>query len=154
MLCFFNYSLKQALIITLLVMSINTQFSPLIQKFWSNVFLDGFSENTAKIELSFKFARISIFCSISLLIGLSGKIGQIGFLTSIVSVIWFNIGFYLNYYLNELILNNLTQFVQLFDDFNGSRIFLFGSAFGFGLMIASYKNIPVLKVKDQWYLSQ
>ena len=154
MLCFFNYSLKQALIITLLVISINSQFSPLLQKFWENVFLNGFSENTSKIELSFEFTRISTFCSISILVGLSSVIGQIGYLTCLGSIVWFNIGFFLNYYLSALILRDLEQTVRLFDDFNGSRIFMFASGFGLGLMIATYKYNTVMKVKDQYYISQ
>lgn len=42
LLCYFNIALKQALVITLFVISLNTQISPLLQKFWANVFIDNF----------------------------------------------------------------------------------------------------------------
>jgi hypothetical protein len=104
LLVYFKYTIKQTLIIALIICGVNVQMGPLMQQFWTNVFLSNFdnkSYNSVSINLA--FVRISTYCSISLLVALSGVIGRIGVFNTLLTSIIFNLGFNLNYYLNYLI---------------------------------------------------
>lgn len=98
-------------------------------------------------NITLGFVRISTFCSISLLVALTGIIGRIGLINTIITTIIFNIGFNLNYYLNYLIYFRGQAKTQLFimDDFQGSRVLMFGAGFGLVLMLLYHKFIPILK---------
>lgn len=73
---------------------------------------------------------------------LSSVIGRIGLVNTLFAAIVFNIGFNLNYYLNFLIYfrtgaDSVTY--PIMDDFQGSRVFMFGAGFGLALLLI-YKN--------------
>lgn len=165
LLVYFRFGIKQTLVIALIVCSINAQLGPLMQQFWYNVFVNGFysnygidSTNAFKLvrdtatndvkNITLGFVRISTYCSISLLVALSSVIGKIGMVNTLISTILFNIGFNLNYYLNFMIYyrpgtSTVTSYIM--DDFQGSRVFMFGAGFGLALLILYNKFNPVLR---------
>lgn len=171
LLVYFKHSVKQTLVIALLVCSVNAQLGPLLQQFWYNVFINGFNTTygipnnpTFKLisdtatndvkNITLGFVRISTYCSISLLVALSGVIGKIGLVNTLLSTFIFNIGFNLNYYLNYSIYYNtgvstFTSFIM--DDFQGSRVFMFGAGFGLALLILYNKFNPIHKPEKQEY---
>ena len=60
LLVYFKYTIKQTLIIALIVCGVNVQMGPLMQQFWTNVFINNFdnrSHNSLSINLA--FVRIS-----------------------------------------------------------------------------------------------
>ncbi len=163
LLVYFKHSIRQTLVIALLVCSINAQLGPLLQQFWYNVFINGFystygipTNTTFKLisdtatndvkNFTLGFVRISTYCSISLLVALSGVIGKIGLVNTLLSTFLFNIGFNLNYYLNYAICyknGSGTTISYIMDDFQGSRVFMFGAGFGLALLILYNKFNPV-----------
>lgn len=171
LLVYFKNSIKQTLVIALLVCAINAQLGPLLQQFWYDVFINGFKktygiptnstfkliQDTATIDVrnfTLGFVRISTFCSISLLVALSGVTGKIGLVNTLLSTFVFNIGFNLNYYLNYSIYyhtgpSSFTSFIM--DDFQGSRVFMFGAGFGLALLILYNKFNPVHRVERVVY---
>lgn len=164
LLVYFKYTIKQTLIIALVVCSVNVQLGPLIQQFWYNVFINGFyasygvptasetpylmirdtpTQNINSITLG--FVRISTYTSISLLVGLSSVIGKIGLFSTFIASILFNIGWNLSYYLNYMIYFQQTAnsyTFQIMDDFQGSRVFMFGAGFGLALLLIYNKYAP------------
>lgn len=93
-------------------------------------------------NITLGFVRISTYASISLLVALSSVIGRIGIVNTLMTAITFNIGFNLNYYLNYVIyLKQGADSVvfSIMDDFQGSRVFMFGAGFGLALLLI-YKN--------------
>lgn len=165
LLVYFRFGVKQVLIIALIVCSVNAQLGPLIQQFWYNVFVNGFYSNygidTANAfklvgdtatkdvkNVTLGFVRISTYCSISLLVALSGVIGRIGMVNTLITTFVFNIGFNLNYYLNFNIYykagtSTVTSYIM--DDFQGSRVLMFGAGFGLALLILYNRFNPVLR---------
>lgn len=121
LLIYFRFAIKQTIIVALIVCAVNCQMGPLLQQFWYNVFVQGFYKSLSYTAATFPykmivdsglqdvknitlgFVRISTYCSISLLVALSGVIGKIGMVNTLLAAITFNIGFNLNYYLNFLI---------------------------------------------------
>lgn len=164
LLVYFKYTIKQTLIIALLVCSVNAQLGPLIQQFWYNVFINGFyashgiptAADTSYLlirdtpiqninSVTLGFVRISTYTSISLLVGLSSVIGKIGLLNTFIASILFNIGWNLSYYLNYMIYFQQTANSYTFmimDDFQGSRVFMFGAGFGLALLLIYNKYAP------------
>lgn len=158
----YRFSIKQTIIVALVVCAVNVQIGPLMQQFWYNVFIAGFNKgfipssnttfyltlDTATVDvknITLGFVRISTFASISLLVALSGVIGRIGAVNTLITSILFNVGFNLNYYLNYLIYysggtNSKTYYIM--DDFQGSRVFMFGAGFGLALLIVYLKASP------------
>lgn len=158
----YRFSIKQTIIIALVVCAVNVQMGPLVQQFWYNVFIAGFNKgfiansnttfyltlDTATVDvknITLGFVRISTFTSISLLVALSGVVGRIGPVNTLITSILFNVGFNLNYYLNYLIYysngtNSKTYYIM--DDFQGSRVFMFGAGFGLALLIVYLKASP------------
>lgn len=174
LLVYFRFGVKQVLIIALIVCSINAQLGPLIQQFWYNVFVNGFYSNygidTANAfklvgdtatkdvkNVTLGFVRISTYCSISLLVALSGVIGRIGMVNTLITTFVFNIGFNLNYYLNFNIYykagtSTVTSYIM--DDFQGSRVLMFGAGFGLALLILYNKFNPVLRNERAQYTDE
>lgn len=146
----------------LVVCSVNAQLGPLLQQFWFNVFIGGFYANhgiptdsiyplirdtaTQDIKnITLSFVRISTYTSISLLVALTAVIGKIGLLNTFLSSIVFNIGWNLSYYLNYMLYfkqngNEATFYIM--DDFQGSRVFMFGAGFGLALMLLYNRHHP------------
>lgn len=171
LLVYFKHSIRQTLVIALLVCSINAQLGPLLQQFWYNVFINGFystygipTNTTFKLisdtatndvkNFTLGFVRISTYCSISLLVALSGVIGKIGLVNTLLSTFLFNIGFNLNYYLNYAICyknGSGTTISYIMDDFQGSRVFMFGAGFGLALLILYNKFNPVSRPEKPEY---
>lgn len=163
-----RFGIKQTLVIALIVCSVNAQLGPLMQQFWYNVFIKGFEtatvdptgqykliNDTASTEvrnITLGFVRISTFCSISLLVALTGVIGKIGVVTTFLTTIIFDIGWNLNYYLNFLIyFRRQTMALAIMDDFQGSRVFMFGAGFGLALMLVYKKAQPIIRVAGAQY---
>lgn len=164
LLVYFKYTIKQTLIVALVVCSVNAQLGPLIQQFWYNVFINGFYAShgipTAKDtpyalitdtpvqninSVTLGFVRISTYTSISLLVALSSVIGKIGLLNTFIASILFNIGWNLNYYLNYMIYFQQAQNTYTFwimDDFQGSRVFMFGAGFGLAMLLIYNRYAP------------
>lgn len=156
----YRFSIKQTIIVALVVCAVNVQMGPLVQQFWYNVFIAGFNKgftsttaftltlDTATVDvknITLGFVRISTFTSISLLVALSGVIGRIGAVNTLIASIIFNVGFNLNYYLNYLIYYSAgtsSKTFYIMDDFRGSRVFMFGAGFGLALLIVYLKASP------------
>jgi hypothetical protein len=150
----------QIFVISIVVCAISVQLGPLFQQFWFNVFVSGFPEVTSTLSpkllmydstgifikhISLIFVRISSYCSISLLVALTGVIGKIGLLNTIITTIIFNVGFHLSYYLNYMIYYNNS--VDIMDDFQGSRVFMFGAGFGLALMLI-YNRLSTIEKSE------
>jgi hypothetical protein len=165
LLVYYRFSIKQNIITCIIVCAVNAQMGPLLQQFWYNVFISGFNKgytpsnttiftltgDTAYLDvknITLGFVRISTYTSISLLVALSSVASRIGAVNTLVASIIFNIGFNLNYYLNFLIYystgtNETTNFIM--DDFQGSRVFMFGAGFGLALLLIYNKLNPVIR---------
>lgn len=160
LLVYYRLSVKQCLFIALVVSFVNIQMGPMLQQFWFNVFVKGFQTTTlpsvpnalllqdSALErinnMSLGFVRISTFCSISLLVALTGVIGKIGLFNVFITTIIFNVGFNLSYYLNFMIfmLNGASSFL-INDDYQGSRVFMFGAGFGIALFLLYHRSHPI-----------
>ena len=142
-----------------------------MQQFWYNVFIAGFNKqftvssdnkflllNDTAVQdvknITLGFVRISTYSSISLLVALSSVIGRIGVFNTLLTSILFNVGFNLNYYLNYLIYYKAGISASTFyimDDYQGSRVFMFGAGFGLALLILYNKFNPVLRQENAQY---
>lgn len=169
LLVYWRFGVKQTLVIAIVVCSINAQLGPLMQQFWYNVFVQGFYASTAPEtngtfylvkdtaikdvqNITLGFVRISTYCSISLLVALTAIIGKIGIVTTFLTTIIFNIGWNLNYYLNFLIyLRGSNTVYNIMDDFQGSRVFMFGAGFGLALMLIYMRSQPVVRSPSAQY---
>lgn len=142
---------------------------PMLQQFWYNVFVKGFfkSDNDQNANfplnldaatehinnITLNFARISTYCSISLLVALTSVIGKIGLINTVITTIVFNIGFNLSYYLNFNIFNKSSPNYQYFimDDLQGSRVFAFGSGFGLALLLFYNRFVKIERKSNFTY---
>lgn len=169
LLVYWRFGVQQTLVIGIVVCSVNAQLGPLMQQFWYNVFVQGFyagqavdtpitfylMKDTAVKDvhnITLGFVRISTYCSISLLVALTAVIGKIGIVTTFLTTIIFNIGFNLNYYLNFLIyLRGSSSVYTIMDDFQGSRVFMFGAGFGLALMLIYMRSQPIVRTPTAQY---
>lgn len=165
----FKLGIQQTLIIALLVCFVNLLMGPMVQQFWYNVFTRGFqtSPNDQTLNLNrdsateginnvtLGFARISTYCSISVLVALTAVIGRIGLINTFIATVIFNIGWNLSYYLNFHIFfrADITERI-IMDDLNGSRVFAFGAGFAITLFLLYQRFAPVRRNANINYTDQ
>lgn len=134
--------------ISFFIVGYTTIFSPTLQKFWYNVFVDGFwnpgmnnSTNsglidykhyfsTTQILISFYSMRISLLNAISQLVVFYGlyqrlNAAQIFFFSTLYQICW-TLNFHLNTYIADI---QPDAAKRLMDDYSINQVFLFGSVF-------------------------
>ena len=128
--------------IALIVISFNYLIGPLLQELWfiallkdkvpvdnaANFWAQGNLDLVAPSSITFKLANL---CSVSYLIAMTGLVGRISISGIYLSIVLFNILWYLNLYLNILLsqTKNLKPLVYL-DDYGTYFVYLFGAVYG------------------------
>ena len=180
LLSFLKYGTWSGMAIALMVIAINIQLGLMMQKFWYNVFINGFGsiENRAasvaaintgfsnstlsaqtdfhihnqfiEIMPSVSTIRLTLANTIGCLVAFTGVIGRVGLFESFWITIIFNIGFNLCYYVNVHL--NFTRSVNpiAFDDFGTNHIYVYASFFALILMI--FLNCKPAKADNHTYV--
>jgi hypothetical protein len=146
--------------VSFFVVGLTTIFSPVLQKFWADVFHFSFSQNEQvrvigtdssrdylhylsgdTVLISFYAMRVSLLNAISQLVTFYAiyqkvHVGQIFILSVIFQIFW-----NLNFALNILVARNQPESLdRFFDDYLINQVFLFGSVFG--LVVALINKKP------------
>ena len=164
LLSFLKYGTWSGMATALLVISVNIQLGLLFQKFWFNIFTNGFGNqqdianaillnNNPVVTTNNAFAeffdqhqfvniqpnvtilRITLMNTISCLVAFLGFIGRIGLLETFLTTVSFNVGWNLAYYLNFNLHWARSPSPIAFDDMGTDTVYLFGSFFALFMMI-------------------
>jgi hypothetical protein len=145
MLSYFGRGTALGLGTMIFAIAINIQLSPLLQKFWFNVFVGEFNRQTATPNADFTIAfqelngvfintiieRGAIAMTISYLISCLATIGRMDLFDTFISLIVYNIMWPIPYYCNlRLYYKDLPSPQNVFDDFGLTFIYTFAGFFG------------------------
>lgn len=131
------------------VVSITVIISPLLQKLWLNIFLNGFndglnsptagfqvlfnSNSTSNVSVNYSNIKLSICCAISQLLMHIAVIGRVQIYKSIFVSVVFIIFWNINYFLCIAVFK-LSPDSRFFDDYSISMVYIFG---GFVALLVS-----------------
>ena len=141
------------------MVSITVFLSPLLQKLWLNIFLDGFnnglnnispgyqilfvSNNLVNVSINYSNLKLSICCATSQLLLYVAVIGRIQtyniIVLSFIYIVFWNLNYFLCVYLLKLSPDS-----RFFDDYSISMVYVFG---GFVALLASFDSNSRLIIK-------
>jgi len=145
MLSYFGKGAALGLGTAIFAIALNIQLSPLLQKFWFNVFVGHFDQTTPSgntdisvsyqeltgVYISVIIERSTIAMTISYLISCLATIGRLDLWDTFVSLIIYNIMWPIPFYCNmRLYYNDLTAPQNAWDDFGLTYIYTFAGFFG------------------------
>lgn len=114
------------LMTTLIVVAISVQSTPLLLRFWSNVF-NGFGQNA---ELSLTTERVTMVLCTSLLTALTSLVGRLGKIETLIVVLFYNIGWTLSYIVTQYLQVQKTPLTPaLYDDYGTNYVYVFAGFF-------------------------
>lgn len=132
--------------ITLFVIAFNYLIGALLHQLWFTAFLSYFTGNVDVVapnaeefwlrgsqsavtpsELTFKLSNL---CSVSFFIALSGRTGRSTWPEVLLSLVVFNMFWYLNLNLNTFLSHNNPKSLVYFDDYGTNLVYFFGAMFG------------------------
>ena len=159
---FFYYkNTATAIFTSLFVVSFTILLSPLIQKFWFNVFLSDFvgrefvdnrspnrflyfSLGGKIINLDFYYLRTALANSISQLVCYLIVFGKLNLKQITVNTILYNIAWNLNHFLCIFVQSHSND-LRIFDDYQISNVYLFATCYGLMLTVINPQIIEARK---------
>lgn len=144
MLSFYGKGVALGLGTAIFAIALSIQLSPLLQKFWFDVFLGHFGNTTSlgypdvtiqnfemnNVYLSQFYFRNSMALTISFLIGSLATIGRTSFFELFISLVVYNIMWPIPYFANLRILYTSYTPRTVFDDFGLTYVYTFAGFFG------------------------
>jgi hypothetical protein len=144
LLSYFKNATVTALFTSIFIVSFTIILSPILQKFWFNIFITNFQGGTVAstgpdrfivlslggidINIDFYNLRLSLANSISQLIGLLALFGRLSPSQIVLGSLLCNLAWNLNHYLCVLLLQ-ISPDNRLFDDYLINSVYLFGGAY-------------------------
>lgn len=150
---YFKTGTATSIFLSLFIVSMTMLLSPILQKFWYNVFIKGFididpstfqdtlytSFNYTNIFIDFYNMKFSMINAISQLVMITGLIGRLSvFQISLTSVLY-NLAWNLNLFLCIQVQRQSPD-VKTFDDYQINSVYLFAACFG--LMMMCFLKTP------------
>ncbi len=145
LLAYFKKATGSALFTVLFIVSYTAILSPILQKFWFNIFITNFqgaaptatdparlykySMGGLEVYLDFYNLRIALANAIGQLVVLLGVFGRLSMPQVVIHSTLFNLCWNLNHFLCVLLANNSPD-SRFFDDYQISSVYLFSASYG------------------------
>lgn len=160
---YFKTATMTGLFLSTFIVSFTMLLSPILQKWWFNVFIYGFNGNPISwysnsnnndffiaesqmyIEVSFYTLKIAMACAISQLVMYTALIGRLSIAQTVIGSICYILGWNFVHMLCVSI-QRAAPDTRLFDDYQINNVYLFAGAFGLAMTIL-IKNPPTFDLE-------